>query len=273
MANFKDKGKRRVTTKKNPVLNRNDGRIITKRNPVLDVELEDEYRGQTGEENRGKAGFNNRKYITVTLILIPVLLIVLVPSLRHAVADGTRKIIVIVLAVLALYVIFKDKLFRNKENTIDTEDSQSKYLPTLIKIRNNISSKGRNIEDEELRNASMSIVSSLDSIISQLKRDKSEEKKIRKFANYYGDLITALMDKYLLFQRELKKNDELGENVTGSMEKIKSGLKGVDASLKESLNSLYLDDAMDVSADVKVLEQLMTKKSNFSKDSAKSEDE
>lgn len=262
MADLDKRTHKRVTTKKNPISVKKDGSVVTKKSPVLNVELEDEITGKYAYgDGNSKKTLNLKKYVIVGVILIPLVLFALDTPLRKAIPSFMRTAVVIVLAVVALGILMGDKIIRRKEHTeLETESETSKYLPKLLDIRDKISARGRLVKDEELKDCTFQIVSSLNSIISQIKKNKNEERKIRKFANYYGDLITKLLDKYLMFQEAIEKNENIGENVATSMEKIKKGLVGASNSLKESLNSLYLDDAMDVSADVKVLEQLMSNK-------------
>ena len=48
-----------------------------------------------------------------------------------------------------------------------------------------------------------------------------------------------------------------GGNIKGTMVRIREGLAGADDALKKLLDDLFSDDAMEVSADINVLEQLL----------------
>ncbi|MBQ1228650.1 MAG: hypothetical protein IIX87_02120, partial [Firmicutes bacterium] len=62
-----------------------------------------------------------------------------------------------------------------------------------------------------------------------------------------------LLDKYILMQKQGAE----GANISASMAKIEEGLAGADAALKKVLDDLFTEEAMEVSADIAVLENLL----------------
>ena len=98
-----------------------------------------------------------------------------------------------------------------------------------------------------------SIAGTMDLIADELERDPKDRNKVRKLANHYTSMITGLVDKYI----QLESQSTEGENIRNSMERIEEGLSGADEALKRILDDMFSDDAMEVSADITVLEQLL----------------
>ena len=59
----------------------------------------------------------------------------------------------------------------------------------------------------------------------------------------------------------MQKQSAGGTNITTSMAKIEEGLAGADVALKKLLDDLFTDEAMEVSADIAVLENLLNMES------------
>ena len=98
-----------------------------------------------------------------------------------------------------------------------------------------------------------SIAGTMDLIADELERDPKDRNKVRKLANHYTSMITGPVDKYI----QLESQSTEGENIRNSMERIEEGLSGADEALKRILDDMFSDDAMEVSADITVLEQLL----------------
>ena len=69
-------------------------------------------------------------------------------------------------------------------------------------------------------------------------------------------MLTGLTEKYIQLEAQTSAASE-GENINGAMTQIREGLSGADEALKKLLDDLFSDDAMEVSADITVLEQLL----------------
>ena len=93
----------------------------------------------------------------------------------------------------------------------------------------------------------------MDLIADEVEKDPKDRNKVRKLANHYTAMITGLVDKYI----QLEAQGAEGENIRSSMERIEEGLSGADKALKRILDDMFSDDAMEVSADITVLEQLL----------------
>lgn len=77
--------------------------------------------------------------------------------------------------------------------------------------------------------------------------------QIRKFMNYYLPTTLKLLDSY----RRLSAQSAKGENITSTMFNIAGMMHTVANAFEKQLDSLFTDEAMDVSADISVFETLL----------------
>ncbi|MBR4862434.1 MAG: 5-bromo-4-chloroindolyl phosphate hydrolysis family protein [Firmicutes bacterium] len=112
------------------------------------------------------------------------------------------------------------------------------------------------LSDPQVRRHVKSMATTLDLIADEVEKDPKDRNKVRKLANHYGDMITGLIDKYILLETQEGAAAE-GGNVTAALAKLREGLASADEALKKVLDDLFSDDAMEVSADINVLEQLL----------------
>ncbi|MBQ4650655.1 MAG: 5-bromo-4-chloroindolyl phosphate hydrolysis family protein [Firmicutes bacterium] len=113
--------------------------------------------------------------------------------------------------------------------------------------------KAPEVASSQVRASITSIAATLEKIADEVEADPKDRNKARKLANHYVGMLAELVDKYLLMQKQAAD----GINITTSMAKIEEGLAGADAALKKVLDDLFTDEAMEVSADIAVLENLL----------------
>ncbi len=126
----------------------------------------------------------------------------------------------------------------------------------LDACRDKLREQEEKLADENVRRHVHSLATTLDLIADEVEKDPKDRNKVRKLANHYGDMIIGLVDKYILLEGQAKVASE-GGNVTETLTKIREGLASADDALKKVLDDLFGDDAMEVSADINVLEQLL----------------
>lgn len=119
--------------------------------------------------------------------------------------------------------------------------------------RETLLNQQKQIKNTAVSSSVGSIAGTMDLIADELERDPKDRNKVRKLANHYTSMITGLVDKYI----QLESQSTEGENIRNSMERIEEGLSGADEALKRILDDMFSDDAMEVSADITVLEQLL----------------
>lgn len=115
------------------------------------------------------------------------------------------------------------------------------------------------IDDADVRRTVHSIAATLELIADEVEKDPKDRNKVRKLANHYCDMISGLVDKYVLLGDPSRAvNGDAGAgNIEGTKARIKEGLANTDRALKQILDSMFSDDAMEVSADISTLEQLL----------------
>lgn len=123
----------------------------------------------------------------------------------------------------------------------------------LDDCRDDLREKANSVKNAEMRALLLDIAETLSQIADDVENDPKDRHKVRKLANHYTDMISGLAGQYL----RLEGAGGAGENVSATMEKIEDGLRGASGSLKALLDNLFGDDAMEVNADIAVLEQLL----------------
>lgn len=88
-------------------------------------------------------------------------------------------------------------------------------------------------------------------IFDALEQDPDKLDRAKRFLNYYLPTTVTLLTRYL----ELEHLS--GENISSTLEKIRSMLKTVETAFQKQLDNLYEADAMDITADIQVMEQIM----------------
>lgn len=90
-------------------------------------------------------------------------------------------------------------------------------------------------------------------IFAALEEDTSRLKRTRKFLNYYLPTTVTLLRRY----RALERQQAEGQNITSTMDKIEEMLGKVEAAFQKQLDNLYEAEAMDITADIQVMQQIM----------------
>ena len=92
-------------------------------------------------------------------------------------------------------------------------------------------------------------------IFQAVKDDPSKLPQIRRFMDYY--LPTTL--KLLRAHSRMSAAGVSGENISGSLVQIETMMRSVVIAFSKQLDSLYGAEALDISADIKVLETMMAR--------------
>lgn len=90
-------------------------------------------------------------------------------------------------------------------------------------------------------------------IFDALEQDTEKLDRTKRFLNYYLPTTVKLLERH----QALERQNLSGDNISSAMEKIKAMLKTVELAFQKQLDNLYEADAMDISADIRVMEQIM----------------
>ena len=92
-----------------------------------------------------------------------------------------------------------------------------------------------------------------DKIFQAVKDDPDKLPQIRKFMNYYLPTTLKLLNAY----DRMSGAGVSGENIDGTKTKVEDMLKTIVRAFEKQLDSLYGSDALDISADIQVMETLL----------------
>ena len=92
-------------------------------------------------------------------------------------------------------------------------------------------------------------------IFAEVKRNPSKLPQIRKFMNYYLPTTLKLLNAY----DRMSEQGVEGENITGTMERVRGMMGTIVTAFETQLDSLFGDQALDISTDITVLENMMAR--------------
>ena len=90
-------------------------------------------------------------------------------------------------------------------------------------------------------------------IFDCVRKNPKKLSQIRQFLNYYLPTTIRLMEQYVTLQNQSVKT----ENITEGMQKIEDLLDKVIIAFQRQLDALFEADVVDITADIRVMEQMM----------------
>ena len=90
-------------------------------------------------------------------------------------------------------------------------------------------------------------------IFDCVRKNPKKLSQIRQFLNYYLPTTIKLMEQYVALQNQSLKT----ENITEGMQKIEDLLDKVIIAFQRQLDALFEADVVDITADIRVMEQMM----------------
>ncbi|MBQ5440973.1 MAG: 5-bromo-4-chloroindolyl phosphate hydrolysis family protein [Firmicutes bacterium] len=168
-----------------------------------------------------------------------------------------NTIIAIAIGVVAFFIMDRIRAKTLSDAGVrSAEDFSSEIAGKLYELRDLIIDRAKGIKKAEIRESLGNIAGTLNKIADEVEHDPKDRNKVRKLANYYGDMLLGLVDKYIKLQDNAGQAIE-GENVENSMNKIEEAVKGAEVSIKKLLDSLFSEDAMEINAEINTLDKLM----------------
>ena len=92
-------------------------------------------------------------------------------------------------------------------------------------------------------------------IFDCVKADPKKLPQIRKFMNYYLPTTLKLLNAY----DRMSSQGVEGQNISGTMEKVEGMMSTIVRAFEKQLDSLFGDQALDISTDITVLENMMAR--------------
>ena len=90
-------------------------------------------------------------------------------------------------------------------------------------------------------------------IFDYVKQHPENLKQIRQFLNYYLPTTIKLLEQYVVLQNQGVRTGNIDEG----MRKIEEMLEKVIAALQQQLDSLFENDVVDITAEIRVMEKMM----------------
>ena len=173
--------------------------------------------------------------------------------------------LVSIVVYTAAKAIFPDKSFEVKtEEKSEPEQEKVKPQPTcppeiqaLVTERDKAVSEMRRLNDSILDETISAQIDRLElatgKIVDAVVAEPSKLPQIRKFMNYYLPTTLKLLNAY----DRMDSAGVSGANIDGTKGRIEDILETVCAAFDKQLDSLYGAEALDISTDITVLEQML----------------
>ena len=92
-------------------------------------------------------------------------------------------------------------------------------------------------------------------IFAQVEQNPEKLPQIRKFMNYYLPTTLKILNAY----DRMGEQGVSGENITSTMQKVEGMMSTIITAFEKQLDSLFGSEAMDISTDLVVLENMMAR--------------
>lgn len=102
-----------------------------------------------------------------------------------------------------------------------------------------------------------------DDIFSHVQKNPGKLSQIRKFMSYYLPTTLKLLNTYA----DLSEQSVRGQNIKATMEKIESMMNTIVVAFEKQLDSLFGAEALDISTDITVLENMLHREGLTAEDS------
>lgn len=173
-------------------------------------------------------------------------------KLSHFIVLFVLSIIVVVLAKGFAKTAFENSLVEEPQAPRDEKTSAAieeanTYL-SQIKLLND------RIEGVEVSKQIFKIEALVEKIFSTVSKDPSQLSSVRRMLNYYLPTTVKLLKNY----NSLEDQKVSTANIRSTIANIESALDTIVAAFEKQLDSLYDKTAMEISADIDVLETIMS---------------
>lgn len=167
--------------------------------------------------------------------------------------DYVGVILLSVIAFFALRALFPTRVIQVKE----PEKPKDPEIQALLDERDKAISEMRrlndNIQDETISRQIDHLEQTAGKIFDVV-LDKPEKKpQIRRFMNYYLPTTIKLLNSY----DRMSAVGISGENIDTTKEKVAAMLGQIETAFDRQLDALFGDEALDISTDITVLENMM----------------
>ena len=128
-------------------------------------------------------------------------------------------------------------------------------LAEAKKARGEMERLSASIGDAAVKEKIAKLISLSDAIAQDAVQDASDVPQIQKFQSYFLPSTVQLLEAY----DRMSAPGVEGENISGAKGRIADMLQTEADAFQKQLDALYKNDAMDVDADIKVMEDMLTR--------------
>ena len=128
-------------------------------------------------------------------------------------------------------------------------------LAEAKKARGEMERLSASIGDAAVKEKIAKLISLSDAIARDAVQDASDVPQIQKFQSYFLPSTIQLLEAY----DRMSGAGAAGENISGAKSRIADMLQTEIDAFQKQLDALYKNDAMDVDADIKVMEGLLSR--------------
>lgn len=131
---------------------------------------------------------------------------------------------------------------------------KNEYAAAIDGFRMELEALAGKIKDRQTAVKVTDIAVLLRKIALEVEEDPRDRKKVRSISDHSGRMIVDLVEKYV----KLERQGQTGSNIASAMWEINSALDTVKSSLETLLDDLFSNDGAEVSANVAVLESMLS---------------
>jgi len=177
----------------------------------------------------------------------------------------TDIIIAVALSILA-YITSTALAKQQTKKRLEKELGSNIVLKSGIKEADGMLELGRDyilrlkalnqtISEPAINNKIKNLITISTQIFDFIIKNPSHIRKITTFMDYYYPLALKLLESY----EQLSAKAVKGQNISETIAKISTSLLSIEDAFKHQLDNLYSDKAMDISTDIAVLKNIMSK--------------
>lgn len=171
----------------------------------------------------------------------------------------------LVAGVLSLLVFFlmramcKDRIEEVAEKPVEEKPTGNEALDKMLKDGRLALQEMRrlddNIKDEKISEDIRRLEDVCQKIFDQVKAQPDKLPQIRKFMDYYLPTTLKLLNAY----DRMGSQGVQGENISATLQRVEGMMDTIVKAFEKQLDSLFGSEAMDISTDITVLENMMAR--------------
>ena len=132
-------------------------------------------------------------------------------------------------------------------------EAVDEILSKANSLIHDMATANHSIENDELTTQVDKLIDIAKQIYSYVEKEPEKFSQVRKLTSYFLPTTVNLLNDYLELQNQAVKT----ENMQDSMDKIKDMMPTIEKAFKKQLSSLYDSKAMDVSAEIDIMTQII----------------